>query len=155
MSVVVFGANGFIGSALTQALITQGLGVETVTSASNSTDVIRKLNPASKTTLVWAASKVNPINANTDRDLVHKESMAWSQFLDTFVDYGLAKNSRILLLSSGGCTYDGVDSPFNETAPSSGVNEYGRLKLEMERELQSRDIHKIVFAYQMPSAPTN
>jgi len=145
MSVVVFGAKGFIGSALTEALTSQGPGVKSVTSGSNSIDFIKKLDPSIKTTLVWAASKVNPINANTDSDLVKKEAASWSQFLDTFVDYGLAQSSRIILLSSGGCTYDGADSPFQESAPSSGVNEYGRLKLEMERELQSRDIRKIVF----------
>jgi UDP-glucose 4-epimerase len=71
--------------------------------------------------------------------------MVWSQFLDTFVDHGLAKNTRIILLSSGGCTYDGMDSPFKESAPSSGINEYGRFKISMERELQSRDINWIIF----------
>lgn len=145
MSVVVFGANGFIGSSLTEALRAQGFDVNPVTSGINSVDFLKRLDPKSKTTLVWAASKVNPINANTDRELVLKESASWTQFLNTFIDFGLAQHSRIILLSSGGCTYDGVGSPFKESAPSSGVNEYGRLKILMERELEIRDIPNVIF----------
>jgi UDP-glucose 4-epimerase len=136
--VAVIGSGGFIGSSLVKYL--SFAQIEVASFSSNQSLVIgneihKSLREAS--TIIWCASKVNPITAETSPNLVELELAEWRDFLDIWHDQS-SPNQTIIFLSSGGCTYSSNALPFTESSEANGTNEYGKLKLAMEKELISR-----------------
>ena len=102
--IAVVGANGYIGGSLVNFFHKKGIRTLNFTSdqpltlngkIDNSLDEV--------TSVVWCASRVNPISAEIRPDLVDLELSEWNYFLDTWKEhYGSQKS--ITFLSSGGCT---------------------------------------------------
>jgi UDP-glucose 4-epimerase len=85
-------------------------------------------------TLVWAASRVNPVLAAERPDLVAAERADLADALRALA--ALPNPPRVVFLSSGGTVYGPPDrAPFSESCVAHPVNAYGTLKRELEREL--------------------
>ena len=136
--VAVIGSGGFIGSAVVKYLTLAQFEVSSF--SSNQSLVIGKeihQNLRKTSTIIWCASRVNPITAETSPNLVELELAEWRNFLDIWQDQS-SPNQTIIFLSSGGCTYSSNTLPFTESSEANGTNKYGILKLAMEKELISR-----------------
>ena len=94
-------------------------------------------------TIIWAASKVNPSNAETSSSLVLDDLNNWRNSIQALKDSNWC--GKLIFLSSGGCVYNDGESPFKESDSISGVNEYGRLKVLMEQELQASGLGHTIF----------
>lgn len=140
----IVGADGFIGRSLIQYLNKSNIKAVKILS-----DQLFSLNPEVESLLgevssvVWCASKVNPISAETSSDLINVEFGEWKTFLDAWIDRFGSKKS-VIFLSSGGCTYSGNELPFSEDSIANGTNKYGELKISMEKELMSREIPSLI-----------
>jgi UDP-glucose 4-epimerase len=85
-------------------------------------------------TLVWAASRVNPVLAAERPDLVLAETAALADVLRVLA--ALPDPPRVVFLSSGGTVYGPPDrAPYSESCAPHPVNAYGALKRELERVL--------------------
>lgn len=135
--VAIVGANGFIGRALTCYLEDAGIKVVPFFSSQPIvTETRLNENLQGVSAVIWCASRVNPISAESRSDLVEIEFSEWQTFLNAWQKES-SENMRILYLSSGGCTYTEEKSPFQELSEANGINAYGRLKVRMEREILS------------------
>lgn len=142
--VAVVGARGFIGSSLVKHL--QKAEIDVAEFNSNQPLAINEnLNPQLRevSSIIWCASRVNPTSAASRPDLCDTEMAEWISFLETW-----SKNStpsqRLVFLSSGGCTYSSNELPFREDSEAAGVNDYGKLKVAMEKELLLRNIPHLI-----------
>ena len=142
--VAVVGANGFIGRSLIEYLDKSGIDTVKIFS-----DQLFLLNPEFESILsevssvIWCASRVNPISAEANPDLINVELAEWNSFLDGWINRFGSKKS-VIFLSSGGCTYSGDELPFNEESVANGINKYGELKISMEKELMSRETPSLI-----------
>jgi len=143
--IAIVGANGFIGSALARYLQVRDIEIITFTSARPLTvDSHLSGDLSNSSHIIWCASRVNPATAAQNPGLVELELQEWTLFLDAFRELGDCKPT-ILFLSSGGCTYSSSELPFRETSKAKGINEYGKLKVAMEKKLFSLDIKSMIF----------
>lgn len=87
--------------------------------------------------ILWAASNVNPKIANESPEKVLNELLLWENFVTRIKLFESIANKsiQIIFLSSGGCVYDGDSPPFEVGDSAQGVNNYGKMKLRMERIL--------------------
>lgn len=143
-SVGVVGANGFIGKELVKHFT--GLDLNVYAFDRNRPLVLdgKISREALKVkTFVWCASLVNPITATSHSDLVDAELAMWCEFL-ALVRGSTLSNSKIIFLSSGGCTYSGTQLAYSESDTALGTNEYGKLKLRMESEILKSQINHLI-----------
>ena len=136
--VAVIGSGGFIGSAIVRNLKLAQIEVLPFTSKQSliiDGEIHQNLQDAS--TIIWCASRVNPITAEINPSLVELELAEWRAFLNTAQMQSDA-SPRVIFLSSGGCTYSSNSLPFTESSEANGTNKYGKLKLAMEKELIAR-----------------
>jgi UDP-glucose 4-epimerase len=142
--VAVVGANGFIGRSLIDFLNAKGIQTLEFTSNQPVIDkgqINRSIDHVSS--VIWCASHVNPISAEIRPDLVKLEITEWNYFLNNWEKvYGGEKS--VIFLSSGGCTYSGQIQPFTEDSLAEGINQYGKLKVAMEKDLLGRNLHSYV-----------
>jgi UDP-glucose 4-epimerase len=83
--------------------------------------------------VIWAATSLNPIIAESRPDLVEKELDDWQGMLNQ-----LSNNSDLksfIFLSSGGCVYTDKEGPFDEKMNATGINKYGEVKANQEKSL--------------------
>lgn len=142
--VAVAGSSGFLGSAIAAGMEARGAAVARYT-------VERPLlldgtvddGAARARTLIWAASRVNPVVADGRPDLVVAERV---DLADTLRALGALPNPpRVVFLSSGGTVYGPPDrAPFSEACVPHPVNAYGTLKWELERELLGTGLDVVV-----------
>jgi UDP-glucose 4-epimerase len=132
MKVALVGSQGFFGTVFTNSWKSSGI----VLSEFNRNNMPWKKNGelteefSSCEQVIWAATSLNPIIAETRSDLVEKELIDWHQMLNQ-----LSSNSQVksfIFLSSGGCVYTDKDGPFDEGMDATGMNKYGEMKAIQE-----------------------
>lgn len=135
MKVALVGSSGFFGSVFTRELLLSDLAL----SEFNRINMPWKDNGEltaefrSSEHVIWAATSLNPIIAESRPDLVQKELDDWQRMLNQ-----LSNNSELksfIFLSSGGCVYTDKDGPFDEKMNATGVNKYGEVKASQEKSL--------------------
>jgi UDP-glucose 4-epimerase len=132
----VVGNHGFIGKPLTNLLLKSDFDVVGFNGENKVLLEPGKLNISIQNidVLIWAATRVNPIVAENDQELIRREFSEWRDFL-SFWEKEKKEDAQIIFLSSGGCVYSGNELPFKENFPIEGINAYGRHKAEMEKVL--------------------
>jgi UDP-glucose 4-epimerase len=138
----VVGSKGFIGNSLAHTLERFGYKVSSFDSSNPPLTPIGGLhqNLLGLEVLIWCATKVNPIFADRFPDLVDSEIKEWKTFVGLWQGNSVTSSIPIIFISSGGCVYTGNETPFTESSPSSGINAYGIMKSQMERELDQSGI---------------
>ena len=144
-TIAIVGSNGFIGKNLCQYFLRHSYEIRQFNSRSpfdlNDSLLLSELE--SIDAIVWAASRVNPTIAEKSPELALEEYQSW---VDTLRLLQLANwKGKLIFLSSGGCVYDSGISPYKETDGAKGSNAYGRLKSQMESELQISDLKYTIF----------
>lgn len=130
--VVIVGSRGFIGSNLLSALSQhEVLPIADKQDLENFTRIVQ-INE-SPTIFVWAASKVNPVLASESPDLIENEYIEFSDFINFLNCRKSNFSDRLIFLSSGGCVYTADSESFSEISVARGVNDYGKLKLRLEK----------------------
>ncbi len=139
MKIGVVGSKGFIGKNLCAYFESLGtdfidLGRVTIT---DELDQKENYNIGLVDSIIWAASTVNPKNAEIAPHLVDFEITNWKLFLDYVKDLqdDAKTEIRIVFLSSGGCVYDAGIPPYHVGDSTRGINEYGKMKINMENLL--------------------
>ena len=145
MKVGIVGSSGFLGQALVKSFCSDGTEVVEFDSknpiTTNQGEIIpRAMNLSA---LIWAAAKVNPISAEKNSSFVSQELEEWEKFLKSWAKSEMM-NVPIFFLSSGGCVYTDKRTPFSEKSESTGINEYGRLKIKMEKLLDTNYVNAII-----------
>ena len=132
--IAVVGANGFIGKSVSNYFELREESVQKITRAITSQrSFFLEKDFDQITNLIWLASSVNPLSAETHPEMVVTEIEEWESFLN-YAKY--LKNLRqTIIVSSGGCVYTDPTLPHSENSLASGTNAYGRFKLEQERLL--------------------
>jgi UDP-glucose 4-epimerase len=145
MNIGIVGSSGFIGKSLVTSLRLKGHTIIEFGSEDSIVANSGKLSSRANNVdaIIWAATRVNPITARINSRLVLQELKDWDTFLTLWRKSTLA-SSPLFFLSSGGCVYTGQKVPFNEESEANGVNEYGRLKIEMEKRLHLDELNAIV-----------
>ena len=130
--IAVVGASGFIGSALTRLLVEEGKQVHQFTR--DIPFAFENLNFFEKYAAVaWCATSVNPMISRIDGAANNAELDTWSRFVIKASELKFRGLSpKIVFLSSGGCVYPDSLPPFDEQLTGTPINEYGRVKLDME-----------------------
>ncbi len=134
------GSGGFIGSSLCSHLRkehNQVMEIGSHTPLLKNQDLAESIHELDA--LIWAASRVNPITAETRPDLLDIELVEWRAFLHAWHKH-FGATRPIYFLSSGGCVYSSSKMPLNELSEARGINKYGELKVQMEIELASSGI---------------
>jgi UDP-glucose 4-epimerase len=133
--VAVAGSSGFLGSAIAAGMEARGASVARYTVETPMLrDGVVDEGAARARTLVWAASRVNPVLAVERPDLVLAEKADLAEALRALV--ALPHPPRVVFLSSGGTVYGPPErAPFSESCATHPVNAYGALKRELERGL--------------------
>lgn len=134
--VSIIGSNGFIGSSLVSFLQKENKKLQLFESESTYIDDFGQLkeNIANSEIIVWCASKVNPISAQSNSELVEDEIEIWKNFVK-YIARNSDKYPELIFLSTGGCIYSGENPPFSEDAEANGSNVYGKMKSDMEKIL--------------------
>jgi UDP-glucose 4-epimerase len=143
-TVAVVGSSGFLGSELCRSLRSRGLTVLTATIDSPSVDAAGRLRPDLRdaSTVYWAASRINPLLAEKDPDLVSADRDDFARFLEALrLD---APAAFVVLLSSGGTVYGSADPPHSEYTPPRPTSSYGRAKLGLEEALVASGVRSVV-----------
>jgi UDP-glucose 4-epimerase len=144
ISIAVVGVGGFIGSSVAKYLKSAQVEVSSFTSKQPlviDNQIHKNLQDAS--TVIWCASRVNPLTAETSPNLAELELSEWRTFLDIWQEQA-NPTQAIIFLSSGGCTYSSNSLPFAESSEANGTNKYGKLKLAMEKELILRQSRHLI-----------
>jgi UDP-glucose 4-epimerase len=140
----IVGSSGFIGRSLSAYLSSRGHKIVEFNSGNPIIDQNRLSTRAEDLdNIIWAASRVNPALAKSRSDLVELELNEWKNFISVMRTE--SHEMSITFLSSGGCTYSSENTPFNESSDAVGVNEYGRLKVKMEKELVQSGLSYRIF----------
>lgn len=137
----VVGASGFIGTALTRRLTTDGLRVRTFTRKAPFLTGAGDLasGVATSETVFWLSSSVNPAVAEERPDLVDYDQSQFEALLRCLES--VPHSPRVVLLSSGGTVYDPrSDPPYREDSPVRATTAYARAKLALEASLRSADL---------------
>jgi UDP-glucose 4-epimerase len=136
LKIGVVGSSGFIGRHIVSALAGDDINLKTFNSqkpillGSEHHPEVSELD-----TIIWCASRVNPLSARTHPEIASMELRDWHIFIDGFNPGGYKSQKNLVFLSSGGCVYSGLEETFDETSQANGVNEYGRMKVAMEKKL--------------------
>jgi UDP-glucose 4-epimerase len=133
--VAVAGSSGFLGSAIAAGMEARGATVAryTLENPMLRGGVVDD-GAARARTLVWAASRVNPVVAAERPDLVIAEWADLSAAVRALA--ALSRPPRVVFLSSGGTVYGPPErAPFSEASATHPVNAYGTLKRDLEKEL--------------------
>ncbi len=130
---LLVGAGGFVGKTL---LSRQNLRDHQYLLLD--TRQYKEINPSlfdQTQAIIWCASRTNPLLASHNPALVELEISEWEIFIDELT----ANNyeGKVIFLSSGGCVYSDGQLPFREDDKSEGINDYGRMKIRMEKQLET------------------
>lgn len=87
---------------------------------------------------IWCASRTNPLLASHNPALAELEFSEWENFIKKLMTFSY--QGKVVFLSSGGCVYSDGNLPFREDDKSEGVNEYGRMKIRMEKRLEASQL---------------
>lgn len=133
---LLVGAGGFVGKTLlTRQNLKdhQYLLLDTRHHQNISASLIEETQAA-----IWCASKTNPLLASHNPALVELEFAEWENFINRLMTINY--EGKVVFLSSGGCVYSDGDLPFREGDKSEGTNEYGRMKIRMEKQLEASQL---------------
>ncbi len=139
------GSTGFIGRNVVSALAGCVIDLQKFNSQKPILQGV-KHHPAIRDldTIIWCASRVNPISARTHPWLVFQELHDWNLFIEGFNTNVYEDKKKIIFLSSGGCVYSDSGEVFNEYSEALGINEYGKMKVEMEQKLIGSGLDYVV-----------
>ena len=133
---LLVGAGGFVGKTLLsrQNLMDhQYLLLDTRRDQNTSESLIEETQAA-----IWCASRTNPLLASHNPALVELEFSEWENFIHKLITVNY--EGKVVFLSSGGCVYSDGDLPFREGDKSEGTNDYGRMKIRMEKQLEASQL---------------
>lgn len=151
------GANGFIGRSIKASSVFSDCEIHSFGRSNPVTGESASLNMMSSFDhIIWTASLTNPLIAESRDDLVQLEFENWVNFLGK-LSASPSPTPKILFMSSGGCVYSGSKTRFREGDVAEGTNEYGRLKLRMEKALSDSGLsYSIIRAANIygPNQPT-
>lgn len=138
--IAVVGATGFIGSAVFRLLSNRNKNVHPFSRNSpldfENLDLLRQF-----THVIWCATGVNPQISATNQRANEIELEYWVRFLQMASQLSkFGRQLRVVFLSSGGCVYPEGSPPFDETVSGEPLNNYGKLKKEMEEMAIQSDI---------------
>lgn len=136
MGVAVVGASGFLGRRVVAALERDEVVVHEYTRSVPflTPDGRPEAGLASASTVLWLATRINPVTAEREPERVQADRMAFTSLLLALRD--LTTPPTVVLVSSGGTVYDPATAPpYAESAPTGPVSTYGRAKLALERLL--------------------
>lgn len=127
--IAIVGANGFIGRNLVSSLANSSNQIFLY----NSSHAEMMLDPTfwiqSKfNSVIWLASKVNPMVAQKQPDLASKESELFIRYVENINN----SSAQMIYISSGGTVYSDQVLPFTENSKATGINAYGRHKVILE-----------------------
>lgn len=132
----VVGADGFLGTALSAALLAGGVRVRRFTRDRPCLSGTGRISAglAEAQTVFWAMSTVNPALAETRPEGISADHGLFAAVLDALATTSGCR--RVILLSSGGTVYDpALPPPYSETAPTRPRGAYGAAKLALEARL--------------------
>jgi UDP-glucose 4-epimerase len=142
--IAVVGAAGFIGRNLSSYLKVKGLSLNLFY---RSGPIIENGNLRSDFSnadvVIWCASQVTPISAELHPDLVEAEVESWKELLRILKLSGKS-DFKLIYLSSAGCTYTSDETSYSEDHPANGTNEYGLLKLKIEKLLIESGLNYLI-----------
>jgi UDP-glucose 4-epimerase len=135
MKVAIVGSEGFLGRYLVRSWKSKQNELVIFNRKNSFLDKYGNLVDSFKAceVVIWAATSVNPIIAETQAEIVSKEISDWRHLLEKISQS--VPFQRIVLLSSGGCVYSGDDLPFKENSEAFGINKYGQFKIQQEQML--------------------
>jgi UDP-glucose 4-epimerase len=140
----IVGADGYIGQNLVKQLSILNYDYyEFNRNSTIMTNGILNPNAANSDVIIWCASSVTPISANSNPDLIRTDLDDWVGFIK-LLNSSRAKQIKIVFLSSAGCTYSESEAPFSEHDLSLGTNAYGKMKLQMESSLIASGINYLI-----------
>lgn len=134
-NIVVIGATGFLGSAVSDALEHRGArvirwGRDAIARA----DSAFSRSLASSSEVIWLAGIASPAQAARHPELAAQDVETFRAVLGQRQDTW--PEPRVTLVSSGGTVYDPVHAPpYAESSATNGIGVYGRSRLELEHEL--------------------
>jgi UDP-glucose 4-epimerase len=142
--IAVVGAAGFIGRNLSSYLKVKGFSLNLFY---RSDPIIENGNLRSDFSnadvVIWCASQVTPISAELHPDLVEAEVESWKELLRILKLSGKS-DFKLIYLSSAGCTYTSDETSYSEDHPANGTNEYGLLKLKIEKLLIESGLNYLI-----------
>lgn len=140
----IVGADGYIGKNLVKQLsILNYHYYEFNRNCTIISNGILNPNAANSDVIIWCASSVTPISANSNPELIRADLDDWLVLIK-LLNSRRAKQIKIIFLSSAGCTYSESKAPFSEHDLSFGTNAYGKMKLQMESSLIESGINYLI-----------
>lgn len=131
--VALVGAKGYIGRNSIFSLQRSGIEVAPIYSESRNELLDSSFwRNSNFNSVIWLASSINPQSAKENPKIVSEEISYFSSVCEAISE----SETRIIFASSGGTVYSGVELPFTEDSPASGVNEYGKAKVTQENLLR-------------------
>ncbi len=130
----VIGASGFIGGAVTRALVSAGRVTTGFTRERPFAAASGALDPVllHSDVVFWLASSIRPATATMHPDAASADREAF-EVLVQGLQSQRADLPRVIFVSSGGTVYDpGHPPPHDETAPTRSANSYGEAMLTIE-----------------------
>ncbi len=150
-TVIVNGANGFLGQAVAQVLTAQGCRVIEAT-RTRPIFAIAAQDLAQADSVVWLASRVSPKLAEQRPELCANDLEDFRDYLERL--QGRPKQPRTVLASSGGTVYDpSRPPPYQEQSPVVSSSAYSQLKLDQEQLASASGLPTTVLRLSNPYGP--
>ena len=142
--IAIVGAAGFIGRNLTLYLKRKGLSLNLFYRSNPIIENgILRSDFSNVDVIIWCASLVTPLSAEHYPELVQTEIESWKELLRSLKLLGKS-DVKIIYLSSAGCTYNSDETSYSEDHPANGTNEYGLLKLRIEKLLIESSLNYLI-----------
>lgn len=141
--VAVVGSSGFLGAATMKAFDVAGCSAVGFT-LERPMFVDGVLDEAAEgvRTVVWCASRINPLLAAEHPELVARDAADLHEALEHFLTW--PRPPRVIAFSSGGTVYGPPAAPpYAESMEASPVNAYGAAKLAIERQLRESGLESV------------
>ena len=139
--IAVTGSLGFIGSNFVKTLNARNYEVTELSSFEDVDHFFQGQKSGSNLKKIdhvfWVGSKITPINANQNADLILEEIGQLGRSLKKLGVHN--PDARLTFLSSAGAIYTGSEAPYKEESESLGYNNYGKFK-KMQEELVLRNV---------------
>jgi UDP-glucose 4-epimerase len=139
MKIAIVGSQGFIGKSI---LISNKFKSDELVLFNSKQSIwedreVLKSDFLDCESIIWTAGRVNPYLAEYRPDLVELEELEFSKMLENLIKGHGASYKKFIFLSSAGCTYSDTLPPYKEKDKSFGINQYGKMKIRLEKVLVS------------------
>jgi UDP-glucose 4-epimerase len=142
MSTLIVGSKGFVGQAVVNCKNKPSFD-STYFLAQKYSELLLLLNNkellGSLENILWLAGNTNPYTAKRYPELVNQEYEEFQNSLDKFAKFS-PELKHFIFMSSAGCIYKNSPSPVTEASEVLPINDYGKLKHNLENILTSSGI---------------